>query len=367
MATVDEFSRLVFGIYAAAVTPEDWHAALDDVRRAIGGTVGTLSQATDGVWAIRATTAPADVGDAYADHYYRLDYVLAGAATGPVGAVRTGTELIAPQTDTEFYNDWMRPNDIGDGLFARLTSGRRLSCLIVASPARTEPFDTPERVKLMGGLVQHLQQALRTQNTLEALSDRAVETAGALESVRHGVVVLARDGLVVNYNSAAERIFRTRDGLMTRSGRLAGNAAHFDRELSLAIDNALTGTHSTIRTGSSLTCPRPSGKRPYVIHVSPSHRRNADEPLRRPMALALIIDPEDEPEPDHRLLQRLYHLTRAEADIAIRVLHGAGLKEISEQLSISLPTVRTHLQHIFDKTDTHRQAELVRLLLALSP
>ena len=32
-----------------------------------------------------------------------------------------------------------------------------------------------------------------------------------------------------------------------------------------------------------------------------------------------------------------------------------------------MTTVRTHLQHIFDKTDTHRQAELVRLLLMVSP
>jgi DNA-binding CsgD family transcriptional regulator len=29
--------------------------------------------------------------------------------------------------------------------------------------------------------------------------------------------------------------------------------------------------------------------------------------------------------------------------------------------------VRTHLQHVFDKTDTHRQADLVRLLTTLLP
>jgi DNA-binding CsgD family transcriptional regulator len=85
------------------------------------------------------------------------------------------------------------------------------------------------------------------------------------------------------------------------------------------------------------------------------------------MALVLIIDPEDEPEPPSALLRRLYHLTQAEAQIALRVLHGAGLREISEELSVSLPTVRTHLQHVFDKTNTHRQADLVRLLLVLRP
>ena len=89
------------------------------------------------------------------------------------------------------------------------------------------------------------------------------------------------------------------------------------------------------------------------------------------MALVLIIDPEDEPAPAAALLRRLYHLTEAEAEaeaeVAVHVMHGADLKQISDELSISLTTVRTHLQHVFDKTDTHRQAELVRLLLALSP
>lgn len=58
-------------------------------------------------------------------------------------------------------------------------------------------------------------------------------------------------------------------------------------------------------------------------------------------------------------------MTRGEAEIAVLVLHGHGLKFIAEQCSLSLATVKTHLQHVFDKTGTHRQAELVRLLLSL--
>jgi DNA-binding CsgD family transcriptional regulator len=151
------------------------------------------------------------------------------------------------------------------------------------------------------------------------------------------------------------------------SGRIAATSTHAEKELHCAVQNALDGERCTVRTGRSLTCFRPSGKRPYVIHVLPSHRRDADEPLRQPMALVLIVDPENEPEPTAALLRRLYCLTDAEAEVALCVTHGADLKQISEELSISVTTVRTHLQHVFDKTDTHRQAELVRLLLLLSP
>ncbi len=367
MVTVEEFSRLVAGIYAAAVTPGQWVAALDGIRRTVGGTVGTLSEASGGVWSIQATTAPADVGKTYAEHYYRLDYVLAGVENGPVGAVRTGTQLIAPRTNTEFYNDWMRPNDLGDGLFVRLTGRQRSSCFIVAAPGRTESFDTLERVQLVRGLVPHLQQALRTQHKLSALADKSVGVAGALEVVRHGVIIVAGDHLVINLNSAAERILRSEDGLCMRSGRIAAASLRAERELNVAIQNALAEECSMVRTSRSLTCLRPSSKRPYVIHVLPSYRRDAEEPVSEPMALVLIIDPEDEPEPPAALLRRLYRLTQAEAEIALHVMHGADLKEISEKLSVSLPTVRTHLQHVFDKTNTHRQADLVRLLLVLSP
>jgi DNA-binding CsgD family transcriptional regulator len=367
MVTVEDFSRLVAGIYAAAVTPQHWEAAIRAVHRALGGMGGTLVIADGGGWSILDSSMPAAASKSYTEHFYRVDHVLAAVDKGPVGAVRTGSEVIAPYRHLEFYVDWMRPNELEDGLFVRLTGEPRPACFIVAAPGRTESFDTPERMKLVSGLVPHLQQALRTQDKLAVLANRTVELAGALDVVRHGAILVAGEHLVMNLNSAAERILRAEDGLYMQSGRIAATSTRAEQELHCAIQNALAAEPSTVRTGRSLTCVRPSGKRPYVIHVLPSHRRHADEPLRHPMALVLIIDPDDEPEPTVALLRRLYRLTEAEAAVAIHVMRGADLKEISEELSISYTTVRTHLQHVFDKTDTHRQAELVRLLLVLSP
>ena len=136
---------------------------------------------------------------------------------------------------SEFYEDWLRPLDIDDGLFVRLTGGPRPTCLIVAAPRRTESFDTPDRVKLVRGLVPHLQQALRMQDKLAALANSTVEMAGALEVVRHGIIIVASEHLVINLNSAAERIFRAEDGLCMRSGRIAATSTHAEQELCCAI------------------------------------------------------------------------------------------------------------------------------------
>jgi DNA-binding CsgD family transcriptional regulator len=367
MVTVEDFSRLVSGIYDAAVTPQHWEAALREIYRTFDGSGVGLLMADGAAWSHLNSTLPAEAAKSYAEYYYRLDHVLAAVERGPAGAVRTGTELMPLVRKLEFDEEWLHPLEIDDGLFVRLSSGARPTCFIVAAPRRTESFNTSDRVKLMSGLVPHLQQALRTHDKLGALANRTVELAGVLDVIRHGLVVVASENLVVNLNWASERIFRAGDGLSVRSGRIAATSAHAERQLHRAIHHALAGEGSTVRRGSSLTCVRPSGKRPYVIHVLPSHRRDADEPLKEPMALVLIIDPEDEPEPPAASLRRLYHLTKAEADVALRMIRGADLKQIAEELSVSLSTVRTHLQHIFDKTDTHRQAELVRLLLLLSP
>ena len=83
------------------------------------------------------------------------------------------------------------------------------------------------------------------------------------------------------------------------------------------------------------------------------------------MAMVVIVDPEQDGQPAAAVLQRVYGLTETEIRVALTAAHGADPKRIAEELSVSLSTVRSHLQHVYDKTDTHRQADLVRLLLAL--
>jgi DNA-binding CsgD family transcriptional regulator len=82
-----------------------------------------------------------------------------------------------------------------------------------------------------------------------------------------------------------------------------------------------------------------------------------------PAAIVFVTDPEREAMPPADQLRRLYALTPAEAAVALRVARGEGLSAVADALGISRSTAQTHLLRIFEKTDTHRQAELVRLLL----
>lgn len=67
-----------------------------------------------------------------------------------------------------------------------------------------------------------------------------------------------------------------------------------------------------------------------------------------------------------KTLQKLYRLTRAEAQLAQALLQGASLQEVADRSALSIHTVRSHYKAAAAKLGAGRQAEFVRSVL-LSP
>ena len=363
MVSLGDFSRLVSAIHAAAITPHHWIEAMEAVRASFGSTSAAVITADGSSRVINSAFLPPDAEQAYRDHYRRVDYVLDAVEHGPVGLIHGGEELVALNARSEFNADWLRPHQMQDGLFVRLTDGLLPTCFLVATK-QDGLFATREHLQLVSALVPHLQQALRAQEHLKDLVHKADDVAAAVDSIRHGVFVVGPGAAVVHLNRVAEDIVAVGDGPFVRSGHLGIVIPSDDATLQRDIGRALGG-ESGARRGSSMLCPRTGGERAYVIHVVPftSDTQGAGDPR----ALVIVIDPKRLSMPVPDLLHRLYGLTRAESEIALGVMRGDGLKPISDELSLSLATVKTHLQHVFCKTGTHRQAELVRLLSAIAP
>ncbi len=66
---------------------------------------------------------------------------------------------------------------------------------------------------------------------------------------------------------------------------------------------------------------------------------------------------------DAQFIGSLFDLTPAEARVAGLVAAGLELCEVAQQQSVSIHTVRAQLRSVMDKTGTHRQAEVVHLVL----
>jgi DNA-binding CsgD family transcriptional regulator len=58
-----------------------------------------------------------------------------------------------------------------------------------------------------------------------------------------------------------------------------------------------------------------------------------------------------------------FRLTPAEAQIALGIAGGETLAAVAKGRGLSVSTARTQLKSVFAKTGTHRQAELVILLI----
>ena len=96
----------------------------------------------------------------------------------------------------------------------------------------------------------------------------------------------------------------------------------------------------------------------------------AAQPVRAggPARWAVFIQDPKAPVPmPGEAFARLYKLSPAELRVAMGLAAGMSVEEIADSQGGSAATVRTHIKKLFAKTETNRQVDLVRLMLATMP
>jgi DNA-binding CsgD family transcriptional regulator len=216
---------------------------------------------------------------------------------------------------------------------------------------------------LYAAYAPHLAQAIAIATRFDELNLRAAASGNALEYLPFGIILLDTDGHVSFMNEAANRIIASRDGLCVDKQKLYALRSRDNAELQNLILKA-SGMMPGIGEGrSSMALARPSGLRAYALFFLPLSRsksRFATE--RQPVAL-FVSDPEKPTKIPEELLSCVCGLTKTEAALSSRLAYGLSITEAAKQQGISPKTARLHLDHIFRKTETHRQADLVRFLL----
>ncbi|TVT76455.1 MULTISPECIES: helix-turn-helix transcriptional regulator [Acinetobacter] len=85
----------------------------------------------------------------------------------------------------------------------------------------------------------------------------------------------------------------------------------------------------------------------------------------RPVLLATFSGLKPKPKYQKDICTQLFMFTPVEHKICEQLLEGKTTKEIALIHDIQADTVKKHLQSIFKKTNTHRQSELIQLLMQL--
>jgi DNA-binding CsgD family transcriptional regulator len=178
------------------------------------------------------------------------------------------------------------------------------------------------------------------------------------------VVLLDHRGDVLSVNRAAEKLVNDRDGLTVVRRGLQTNRPDETARLRGLIASALTAERlSEYGAGGAMAVSRSDDRAPLNVLVAPLSSSRLVLSESRAQCVLFVGDPESEDAPDDQILRQFYGLTSAESRLAVHLMSGAGLKTAADELSVSLNTARTHLKRLFEKTQTTRQAELVRLLL----
>jgi DNA-binding CsgD family transcriptional regulator len=118
--------------------------------------------------------------------------------------------------------------------------------------------------------------------------------------------------------------------------------------------------------GGVMAVGRPNGRRPLRIVVGPMAARRLALGPEPAAAVLFVTDPDRTPVPAVDDIRTLFGLTTGEARLARALVDGLDLEQAAARLGLRVGTVRTRLQSIFEKTGSHRQADLVRRILTAS-
>lgn len=277
------------------------------------------------------------------------------------GAVWLGREL-APHRElvtSEFYREWLKPQNLFHASVAVLRwAGAETLYLTAMRPPTAGPFERRE-LDAYEVYVPHLRQALELAARLDCLQSREAQGLEELVGEAPGtVIVLDAREKVLAASREAEKLLAS--GEPFRAGRGGLQLAHrgdrepFQEKFAAALRIA-SGEDVTPGHAMSLHDQAHGQLNTAVIPLPKGAFPGQDRP-----AVAVVVE---DRVPEEARLRELYGLTPAEARVAAHLARGLSVQEAAERLGIGITTARTHLQHIYGKTSTRRQPELVALLL----
>lgn len=369
MSYDDGFGGTITSIYDAAVDIDGWPAALGRIGGHVGGDGGCFvgfSWTGDTVTVFRTLGADPAFDQIYRDRWARNPWADRNILQ-PVGTAFASDQLIdlATLERTEYYQEFLRPLDIGHGLSSLLGGNRDFLAGMTISRSRRAGAYDEAAVATLQALVPHLQRAAQIQLRLRGWEPRALLAVDLLDRLSFGVVLLGVDGALLFANVAARRIAERHDGLLLTRERLSAVGTPDRRRLDRLIVDALNLARGAASAGGGgMTVASAEGGLPIHLLVTPLVGAAAEALACQGVAV-FIRDPDARHGTDDAALRQLFDLTPAEARVAALIASGAGVAATASAMGIGQTTVKTHLARIFGKTGVRRQSELAALVGAL--
>ncbi len=198
-----------------------------------------------------------------------------------------------------------------------------------------------------------------------ALREFADHAASWAHTSHVAAIILTPGGQVLDCDFRGESFLKTGKVLRTQGAQLRC----VDTNSQPNLNAALKETASSGRTSNILLhAPEEPDKR-FSLTLTRMQSRpataNGELPTLAPDLLCLVAPLDGRRIATAQQLMDFFGLSRAEARLARAICHGDSVEEYARDQGLRLPTVRTQLSSVFNKTGTDRQATLVRLIAGI--
>jgi DNA-binding NarL/FixJ family response regulator len=370
MLESEVLSALIATIYDAALDPELWPVALEGIRDFVGGCAANfywqdVSKENAGVF--HCVGIELSYLEAYFQTYTKLNPLYPAAAFFTPGEV-FGSDAVIPALEfkqTRFYREWMSPQGMVDSLAANLEkSVTSVAALAVIRGERDGMVDEEAR-RRMRLVVPHVLRASSIGHVVaEHIRGKAALT-DALDRIAAAVFLVDAAGRTVFGNESAGVLLGSGKLLRNGPGGLVATDKAANRALHYALGASARGEAEFDLAGTVILLSSEPDQR-WLAHVLPLTSGARQQSAFGHSAVAAVFVRKaslDVPSP-LETMARLYRLTGSEVRVLHAIVDTGGVPDIAAALGISESTVRTHLKRLFEKTSTHRQVDLVKLVAA---
>ena len=268
---------------------------------------------------------------------------------------------------SRFGKEWLFPQGLVDGLFSNVEKSPTACDTFLAVRTMSDGFADDEMRRRFALVAPHVRRAILIGQVIDRKTVEAASLADSLDTLAAGMFLVDATGRILHANASGLGMVAEAKVLHATSGKLRATHPQAEQALLDIFVAAAGGDAALGRRGIAVPLKARDGER-YVAHVLPltsGARRKAGTSYSAVATVFVHKAVLDLPSPPEALAKE-FQLTPAELRVLFAIIEVGGVPEVAEVLGISEGTVKTHLHHVFGKTGTTRQADLVKLVAGYS-
>lgn len=368
MLGTEAFAGLIGLIYDCALDPDRWpdalarimetlhfcNAALSLIDLRTGATPLNITSGVEEPWLSRMGDYAQDI----VDQWGGFETLNSLPLEEPYILTRINPRAVSAAN--RYYIEWARPQRIIDLMGIGLARDRQMIGTIGLGRHESAGAIREADVETARLLIPHLQRAVAISRLLDLRQLTTNSMEAVLKRLSTPVFIVSAGAHLVWRNSAAEELLGTVRALRIRSDRLVLQ----NERANQVLNRALISLAGQDRRAPGMGCDIPirdhATGRLLSLHVLPlPPARGGPDGGGGPAAI--FVGPHGPQRDISDIVGALFDLTRTERRVFSRIAAGDTIADIARELAVSDATIRTHLGQLFEKTGTHRQAELVAL------